>query len=357
MDVGWHGVAREPREDVADGGLAGLEPEQPGDDAVLDDAAHPLGQRRACAQHHVAGARAHHRDHRAGSRHADCRHRHVGVDVGDRDRRTGRESGPHRGLLGEPTGLPAERGDVAGHLVVDDPLETRVEGPEERWLGEAVGPRPDRLVAGGAGVANLPAGQAPDHPVGRLDQAVGRAVDVGRLVEDLERLGVEPLGRGPAAVACEPCLAAVLGQRVDAVGLGLRGVMLPELDPGVRLGTELGELAERSAVGGRGQHRAGGEIDADPDDVSGVDLRLAQHVGHGRADRGDVVGRVLERPFGFEDNVAVRRRQPVVDDAVGVFVDSGRDLGATLDVDQHGATGLGAEVDADRVPHDRSDCP
>jgi hypothetical protein len=64
-----------------------------------------------------------------------------------------------------------------------------------------------RLVAGRAGVAGLDAGELPDDPVGRLDQPVGPAVDLGRLVEDLQRLAEEPLARDLAAVARQPRLA------------------------------------------------------------------------------------------------------------------------------------------------------
>ena len=65
-----------------------------------------------------------------------------------------------------------------------------------------------RLVAGGAGVARLDAAHAPDDPVGRLDQPIGGAIDLGRLLEDLQRLGEEPFARDLAAVARQPGLAA-----------------------------------------------------------------------------------------------------------------------------------------------------
>ena len=73
--------------------------------------------------------------------------------------------------------------------------------------------RPERLVAGRAVVPRLDAGQLPDDPVGRLDQAVGRRVDLGCLAQDLERLREEPLGRDLAAVALEPRLAELARRR------------------------------------------------------------------------------------------------------------------------------------------------
>ena len=95
--------------------------------------------------------------------------------------------------------------------------------------------RPQGLVAGRAVVARLDPGQLPDDPVGRLDQTVGGAVELGRLAQDLERLREEPLGRDLAAVAIEPRFAELAGDPVDVVGLGLRRVMLPQLHPGVRV--------------------------------------------------------------------------------------------------------------------------
>ena len=162
----------------------------------------------------------------------------VGIDVGDRDRRPWRQSGPGGGLGGQSAGPLAGGVEHRAHLVVDDGGEGRIEGGEVARVREAVALRPHRLVAGGAGVARLDAGQLPDDPVGRLDQAVGRRIDLGRLVEDLERLREEPLGRDLAAVAVEPGLAGRARDVVDPVGLGLGGVMLPELDPGVRVRRE-----------------------------------------------------------------------------------------------------------------------
>ena len=104
--------------------------------------------------------------------------------------------------------------------------------------------RPDGFVAGRAAVARLDAGQLPDHPVGGLDQTIGRLVDARSLVQDLERLRKEPLGRDLAAVTRQPRLAADPGDGVDLVGLGLGGMMLPELHPCVRVAPEIGRAAQ-----------------------------------------------------------------------------------------------------------------
>ena len=173
-------------------------------------------------------------------------------------------------------------------------------------VGEAVALRPHRLVAGRARVPRLDPGQLPDDPVGRLEQAVRGGVDLRRLVEDLEGLREEPLRRDLAAVAVQPVLPGRPGDLVDAVRLGLRGVVLPELDPGVRVRAEGGEHREGGAVGGRREHRARRHVDPDADDVGRVHGGLADD----RRDRGlehvEVVVGVLERPVGRQDHVLVR---------------------------------------------------
>ena len=205
-------------------------------------------------------------------------------------------------------GAGPERRDRARQLLVDDVLEARVECGEIVVGREAVALRPHRLVAGSAAVAGLDAGELPDDPVGGLDEAVGARVDLGRLVEDLERLREEPLGRDPAAVARQPRLAALGRDGVDAVGLRLRGVVLPELDPRVRVAAQVVEQAERCSVGGRRQHRAGREVDPDPDHVARVDVRFGEHRRHGVLERAQVVLRVLQRPVRLELDVRVRLR-------------------------------------------------
>jgi hypothetical protein len=78
---------------------------------------------------------------------------------------------------------------------------------------------------------------------------VGAVVQVGVLLEQLEALGELPLGGDLAAVARQPRLAARRGEGVDAVGVGLGGVVLPQLDVGVRPAGEVRQLAQGCAVG------------------------------------------------------------------------------------------------------------
>ena len=204
----------------------------------------------------------------------------------------------------------------------------------------------DALVAGRADVAGLGAAELPDDPVGRLDEALGPVVDLGVLLQHLQTLGVLPLGGDLAAVPADPRLGPLVGQRVDPVGVRLRRVVLPQLDPGVRPVAQLGILAERGAVGGRRQHRAGGEVDADADDRR----RIHPCGGHRRRDgvpqHVAVVLRVLQGPVRGKRSTSRKRR---ADHCVAVLVHRGPQLGTITDTDHQSSPGQGAVVDTDDV--------
>ena len=249
-----------------------------------------------------------------------------------------------RGRLGaEPPGTLAELADAVLDLVGDEPAEVGVERGQE-VLGGVAAVLVDALVAGGARVADVVAGQLPDDPVGGLDPVLHGGVDLGSLLEDLQALGELPLGGDQPAVAGQPGLLALGGERVDPVGLRLGGVVAPELDVGVRVAGQAVELVQRGAVGGGGHHRAGGEVGADADDVGGVDAGPADGLGHRPAQHLDVVGGHLERELGRQRG-AVRQR--AVEDGVRVLQHGAGQLGAVADPHDDGAAGEGAVVDAD----------
>ena len=205
----------------------------------------------------------------------------------------------------------------------------------------------DALVAGGAGVAHVGVGELPDDPVGGLDPVLHGGVDLGGLLEQLQALGELPLRGDDAAVAGQPLLAALAGELGDPVGLALRGVVLPELDVGVRLVAQLVGVAQRGAVGEGRHHRARGEVGGDADDVGRVDAGGLHGGRHGGAQHLDVVGGDLQGPVRRE--AAARARHHRVDDPVGVLQDRGPQLGTVGDPDDEGPTGQGAVVDADDV--------
>ena len=261
----------------------------------------------------------------------------------------GSQTGPARGLGGQPAGAGAQLADLARQLVVDQVFQPGIERLEEVVRREAVVLRPDALVAGGGEVARLAAGELPDDPVGCLDQPVGRRVDLGILVQDLPRLGHEPLGADFAAVAVQERVPALAGDLVELVGLGLGRVMLPQLHPGVRPVAILGQEAERRAVRHRRQHRAGGEVDAQPDHIGGVDAARLEDCRDRLLEDLDVVVRVLQRPIRFQPHAAGIGRQALIDHAVGVGVDISGNFAAVGDINEQRPARLGAEIDPDCV--------
>ncbi len=117
----------------------------------------------------------------------------------------------------------------------------------------------------------------------------------------------------------------------------------------MRLPAEGVEEAQRGAVGGGREHRARGEVDADPDDLTRVDRGTGDQATDGLAEGLEVVVRVLEGPVGTEDHVAVGIRQAGVDDAVGVRMDLDAVDAPVRHVDEDRARRLGPEVDADGI--------
>ncbi len=205
----------------------------------------------------------------------------------------------------------------------------------------------DALVAGGAGVPGLGAGELPDDPVGGLHPALGAGVDLGVLFQELQGLGELPLRGDLAAVPGDPVLAGLVGEGVDPVGLALGGVVLPELGVGVRAAAQLGKRAQGRAVGERRQHGAGGEVGADADDLARLDARSPDRRRHGLGDHVEVVLGVLQRPVWRQ--LLAAGREHVVDHAAGVLVHGAANLGAVAHPDDESAPRERAEVDPDDV--------
>ena len=346
---GRNAVVDEPGEDVAHSRLACFVAEEARNYPIGDDAAGSGDDRCVFRKHDVARARAHDCHERATRRDGRGRSRDVGVHVGNGDGDPRRQPRPASGLFTEPAGPLAQTDDLAGHLVIDHVGEGGIERGEELGLREAVLGRPDRLVARGAVVPSLGASQLPDHPVGSLDQAIGRPIDLRCLAQDLQRLGEEPLRGDLAAVSRQPGLPHLGREAVHVVCFGLGGVVLPELDPGVRLAAEFVQEAQRRAIGLRRQHRARREVHGDADHRRGVYAGARNDRRHRALERLEVIVGILQGPVRAQHHVRIGRRQTLVDDAVGVLVDLDADLPPVRHVDQEGARGFGPEIDSDRV--------
>src|SRR5438309_10509359 len=133
---------------------------------------------------------------------------------------------------------------------------------------------PDGLVAGRTGVAPFLAGELEDDPVGGFHEARRRVVDLRRLVQDLQNLGNQPLGRYLPTVARQEGFAACAGDGVDCVGLWLGCVVLPELDPRMWVTGKARVEAQRLAGSVDRQYGARRKVDAQADDIFGCHARL-----------------------------------------------------------------------------------
>ena len=216
--------------------------------------------------------------------------------------------------------------------------------------GEAVVGGPHAFVAGLAGRARercgVAADELPDEPVARFEPDFGGVVDDRSVLERFEHFGEEPFEADGAAVAFEQRLVALAGDGVDAVGLGDRAVVLPQLGPGERPLGVFRHEAERRAVGERREHRAAGEVDADADDFVGRDAGGLECFAHCLGGAVEPIVRMLQR--------VVRRqfflgggREGIDDLAVRIGHDGGRAFVAR-EIDQERADRFGAEVDAER---------
>ena len=284
--------------------------------------------------HHVAGRGAHDRGHPPRLDPLGRGHRDVRVDVAGGDGDALGQPGPPGRLGGEVPGASAELQERVLELVGDEAGEPLVER-REVGLRRVLVVLADALVARGADVARLLAAELPHDPVGALDPAVHRRIDLRILLEQLQRLRELPLGGDAPAVARQPRLVPLLRQGRDPIGLLLGRVVLPELRVGVRALTELVELAQRRAVAGDGQRRRGGEVDGDAGDRRRVDPGVPHGGRNRRAQDLAIVVGVLERPRGGK--WLARRREDALDHGIRVVADRRTELGAVAGPHDHRA--------------------
>src|SRR5690606_20592176 len=85
-------------------------------------------------------------------------------------------------------------------------------------------------------------------------------------------------------------------------------------------------------------------VHADADHIRRVDPALAQSLGHGVLEDGDVVVRVLQRPFRRQRRAAPW--QALIDHAVSVLVNGAAQLRAVADAHHHRAPRFSPEINA-----------
>ncbi len=249
-------------------------------------------------------------------------------------------------LLGQTAHSPAGRSDLAAELAgeLDEP---RVERREKLPRRKSALAAPESLVARAAGIAHERARELLHEPVAGLDERRGGGEHLRVLLENLQGLGEQPLGRRPAAVVGQERFAARGRDRVDPVRLRLRRVVLPELDPGVRPRRPRGLERKRAPAGVHGKDRAGREIHADADDVPRPDAGGRQGPRDGFGGGLHVIARVLQRPV--RRQLRARARQRRVDHAVPVVHDGRAALAPCRRLDDEGPDRRGPEVESERA--------
>jgi len=124
-------------------------------------------------------------------------------------------------------------------------------------------------------------------------------------------------------------------------------VVLPELDPGVRVGFELVFEAERGPVLIRREDGAGGEVETDADHVIGAGACQFEK-GRGEGAEGlDVIGGMLEGPVGSEAYAALG--EGFVNDSMRVIEYLCGDFLSSLEVHEKSPGRFGSEIEADSV--------
>ena len=342
-DVRGNGTAHEPLEDIADRRLARLVAKQPGHNAVLDHPRNPGNREPAGIDQQVTGRRAHDGHHLAGLCHADGRHPRMCIDHRDGDRGAGMQAGASRPRAHQSPGLP---GHWMGRSQTLQPLgQGGIEAAQECGLRVAGVFLPVGFVPRLAGTAHLSAGQLPDDPVSSFDPAGRGTGHRGRLCEHLPPFRPQPFRRGLPAVELQKRTAGAGACGVDAVGIGLRGVMFPQLRPGVRVAGKVRLQTQRRALGGNRQHRARRAVDPEADDVIGVCVlrHRPQQLFCGR----HPVPGMLQRPV--RRKVVGLSGEAAIDHAVGERHRGRRGHAAAGHVDQHGAGRIRSKVDPDGV--------
>ena len=229
----------------------------------------------------MADARAHDHDQRPGARSPSTAGAETCASMfatatgvpGSRPVQRRRPLGRDR-LLRSPSGRR-----VARHLLVDDvarsadraPRSSRRDGKPSRFDQSPCSRRCSSLRVSTAG-------QLPHDPVGSLDQPPRRARRPRGLVEDLQRLREEPLGRDLAAVPRRA--TARLARAATALirsASGWAAWCFQSFTQACGWRRRSASVAQRRAVGGVGSIVHDGEVDADPDDVRGIDAGRGEH--------------------------------------------------------------------------------
>ena len=341
-----HAVVHKPVEVVAHAALAGLVAQQPLNHAIFHHAAHAGHGVLLVGDDDVTGRGAHNHQHAAGLGGTGGGQGHMSVHVGHRHGGTRQKARDLRALGGDFSSLCADGIDMGGKLVLHQIFQPGIQRPEEIPGGIALGLAPHGLVTRHAGVAGFHAGKLHDHPVSRLHEAVHRVVQRRVFVQHLPDFGHHPFRGSLSPVSGQEFLPPLLRNAVQAVGLVLGGVVLPELDPGVGIVGVFLLQAQGRARRVHRHHGAGSKIDAHADNV----FRGNPGLLHGLRD--DIIQTVqiilgmLQGPVGLQP---LAGGQIFVHYAVRIVHGGVGQLPAGAHFRHQGSGGQRAEIDADGI--------
>ena len=295
-------AADKPAQQVAEGRLTGGIAVQTGQGVVQRDAGGALyGQKLGVAQDHGGGRAG---CQRGGAGACDAQRGQgshgVGMRGGDDDARG--KTQPGSLTRGQIAADRADIDELAAHLGADHAGQARIGITQQRRIAHALAVL--RLVRCQRARQVLIAGKPLGQPVADLQKAVGRVKHIGRLAQHLPHLGKKRLGGQPAAHAGKQLRVMLAHQLGQPRGLPLRGMVLPQLDIGVRIALEPGIKAQRRAGLINRQGRATGKIHAHADDIRAVDIRLRQHAVHGGMQGVQKILRVLQGIIGGQGRAA-----------------------------------------------------
>lgn len=345
-------VIDEPQEDVADGALAGLDAVVAVEDGTVDDAADAgdVGEGFVVgSDHDVAGAGADDFDESsifdAGSDGA-----HVGIHGSDGD----------GGAFGEAETLGPFGTKAAGFLIsglgavvkaVAEVGEGGIELGEEFFAGKSAPFFGEHgFVSGGAdaagggkgiGAADEDGGQ----PVAVFQNAEGGVEYGGVDAAESEDFAPEPFGRIDAAAFGHDVGSDLVAEGGDFCSFGVGGVVFPQPDHGVEVVGELREEPEGNALFVDENGGAAGGVDADADDLGGVEVGdgVAGLLKSAEDDGLESVQVVLGILAGDVGIAWIGEDAHV---AAGVVEGGGADFASVGDVNKKGAAGVGAKIEA-----------
>ena len=342
------GHPAQPVERITHRRLSGFVAVVAGENSILHHARYTGDAALHVTVEHVAGTGAHDQHERARFRRARAGHTGVRVDDGRADRRACAQAELLRHRAGESARRDARREQASGHFVFHDPRELWMHRVQ-KLLGRITLRRaPHSFVTRLTGRARQRFGgtahELPDEPVTRFEPDLRCVVGAWCEFECLQHFGEEPFQPDAAAVALEKTFPAFARHGVDAVGLRLRAVMLPQLRPSERFGRERLEQTQRRAVPLRRQHGATREIHAHAEHILAANLGLTQRSPRGFRRRLHPVERMLERVVWRK--FLLRSGQCLGDLSVRILRDDGGPF-PPAQIHEDGADRLRAEVEAE----------